>query len=90
MNTRTQNFLLKKNQSFINKFMDFKEDTKKLLNEIREKETKNKCMNNNMNKCMNDELETTNKRLIEIMKTIQDLRVEFQSGDRNTKEDKPK
>ena len=90
MNTRTQNFLLKKNQSFINKFMDFKEDTKKLLNEIREKETKNKCMNNNMNKRMKDELETTNKRLIEIMKTIQDLRVEFQSGDRNTKEDKPK
>lgn len=57
--------------------MDFKEVTKKLLNEIREKETKNKCMNNNMNKRMNDEQENTNKRLIEIIKTIQDLRVEF-------------
>lgn len=57
--------------------MDFKEVTKKLLNEIREKETKNKCMNINMNKRMNDEQENTNKRLIEIMKTIQDLRVKF-------------
>lgn len=51
--------------NFIKEFQEFKEDKKKQINEIKQ------------NKLLSDAQENTNIKLMEIAKTTQDLRKEF-------------
>jgi hypothetical protein len=56
--------------NLLGEFKQFKENTKKEFNEIREKELKEK-------KCLSVAQENTNIRLIEMMKATQDLKAKL-------------
>lgn len=56
--------------NFLKEFREFKEDTKKLFNKIKEKEPKE-------NKCLNGTKENTKARLMEMINVIQALRTDF-------------
>lgn len=56
--------------NFIKIVKEFKEDPKKQLNEIKQKEFKE-------DKCQSDSQENNNRRLMEMMNTIQALKMEF-------------
>lgn len=66
--------------NFIKVFKDFRENTKRLLNKIKEKELKK-------NKCLSNVQHNINIKLMEMVKKNPGFESRIQEGDRNIEED---